>query len=180
MASVIIVEGIHDEMRIKSIFKDANVLITNGREIDDSKIELIKKLSVDNDIIVFTDPDAPGERIRNIISDACPSVKHAFLRKKDCISKNKKKVGIEHASNEVIIEALQSLVEPNDENLIAMSDLYELGLNGFKNSALIRDGVSEVLNIGKPNAKTFLKRINLLRITKEELGELVCKVKLEI
>ena len=155
MNSVIVVEGIHDEMKIKSVYPEDNIVITNGREIDDSKIELIKKLSVDNDIIVFTDPDAPGERIRNIISDACPSVKHAFLRKKDCISKNKKKVGIEHASNEVIIEALQSLVEPNDENLIAMSDLYELGLNGFKNSALIRDGVSEVLNIGRQMVRLF-------------------------
>ena len=40
--------------------------------------------------------------------------------------------------------------------------------------------ISDVLNIGRPNAKTFLKRINLLRITKEELGELICKVKLEV
>lgn len=180
MASVIIVEGIHDEMRIKSIYKDANVLITNGREIDSNTIELIKKLSLDHEIIVFTDPDAPGERIRSIITEAVPNAKQAFLRKKDCISKNKKKVGIEHASNDVIIEALESLLEPNDIGNITLLDLYELGLNGFEGSGLLRDRISFILNIGKPNAKTFLKRINLLKITKEELGELVCKVKLEV
>ena len=180
MASIIVVEGIHDEMRVKSVFKDANVLITNGREIDSKTIELIKMLSVDNEIIVFTDPDSPGERIRNIISEACPSVKHAFLRKRDCISKNKKKVGIEHASNEAIVDALNHLICPNDEDIISMVDLYDLGLNGFSYSGILRDKISDVLNIGRPNAKTFLKRINLLRITKEELGELICKVKLEV
>ena len=180
MASVIIVEGIHDEMRIKSIFSEANVLTTNGREIDSKTIDLIKKLSVDYDIIIFTDPDAPGERIRNIIKESVPCAKHAFLRKKDCISKNKKKVGIEHASNEAIIDALEHLLEPNNEDTISLLDLYELGLNGFINSGLLRDKISDILNIGRPNAKTFLKRINLLRLSKEELGDLVCKVKLEV
>lgn len=180
MASVIVVEGIHDEMKIKSIYKDANVLITNGREIDVKTIDLIKKLSLDHDIIVFTDPDAPGERIRSIVTEAVPTAKQAFLRKKDCISKNKKKVGIEHASSEAIVEALEHMIEPNNSFNISMLDLYELGLNGFIGSGLLRDKISDILNIGKPNAKTFLKRINLLNITKEELGELVCKVKLEV
>ena len=35
MNSVIVVEGIHDEMKIKSVYPDANVVITNGREISD-------------------------------------------------------------------------------------------------------------------------------------------------
>lgn len=179
MASVIVVEGIHDEMRIKSIFNDANVLTTNGREIDANTINLIKKLSLDYEIIIFTDPDSPGEKIRNIIKQAVPNAKHAFLRKKDCISKNGKKVGIEHATSEAIIEALNNLIEPNDKDTISLLDLYELGLNGFDNSGLLRDRISDILNIGKPNAKTFLKRINLLKLSKEELGELVCKVKSE-
>ena len=180
MASVIVVEGIHDEMRIKSIYPDVNVVTTNGREIDISTIELIKTLSIENDIIIFTDPDSPGEKIRNIITNEVPNCKQAFLRKKDCISKNKKKVGIEHASKECIIDALSNLIIPNSNKNIKVSDLYELGLNGYENSSLLREKISDILNIGKPNAKTFLKRINLLNITKEELEELVCKVKLAV
>ena len=52
MNSVIVVEGIHDEMKIKSVYPDANVVITNGREISDKTIDLIKTLSLNNEIII--------------------------------------------------------------------------------------------------------------------------------
>lgn len=178
MSSVIVVEGIHDEMRIKNIFKDAVVVTTNGREIPPTTLAFIKKLSLNNEIIVFTDPDSPGEKIRMIITELVPTAKHAFLRKKDCISKNKKKVGIEHAPKECIIEALENVITPNTRTpLITTLDLYELKLNGFNDSANIRNKISEELNIGRPNAKTFLKRVNLLGLTKEGLSEMICKIK---
>jgi hypothetical protein len=58
-----------------------------------------------------------------------------------------------------------------------MNELFELGLNGNSNSALLRDKISDYLNIGKPNCKTFLKRLNLLQIDKDKLVEILCKVK---
>jgi ribonuclease M5 len=178
MASVIVVEGVHDVARLKAIYPDCNCVITNGREIDNSTIELIKELSKNHEIIIFTDPDSPGERIRNIITDAVPNAKQAFLRKKDCISNNRKKVGIEHASAEAIINALDNVYTPTfKEDVITMNELFELGLNGNSNSSILRDKISEYLNIGKPNCKTFLKRLNLLQIDKEELKEIICKVK---
>ena len=179
MNNVIVVEGIHDEMKIKSVYPNANVVITNGREISDQTIDLIKTLSINNEIIIFTDPDAPGEAIRKRITDAVPTAKQAFLRKKDAISKNKKKVGIEHASKEVIIESLENVYTYNELNeSITMSDLYNLGLNGFPNSKILRDKISEHLNIGMPNAKTFLKRLNLIQISLEELKELCQKLEM--
>ena len=129
-------------------------------------------------IIIFTDPDSPGEKIRSIITNAVPNASQAFLRKKECISNNKKKVGIEHASIEAIKEALGEIYTPTDlKDTISLLDLYELGLNGYKDSRVLRDKISDILNIGKPNAKTFLKRLNLLQITKKELKDLICKVK---
>jgi len=175
---IIVVEGVHDVSKIKSVYPDANCIITNGREISNETIECIKELSKNNDIIVFTDPDSPGERIRGIISDAVPSCKHAFLRKKDCISNNKKKVGIEHASREAIIEALSNIYSNNSNiETITNQDLFNLGLNGNPDSAILRDKISNYLNIGKPNCKTFLKRLNLLGLDKEKVEELICKVK---
>lgn len=176
MNSVIVVEGIHDEMRIRSIYPSAFIVCTNGREISKDTIELLQKLSVSNEIIIFTDPDYPGEKIREIIAGAVPTAKHAFLRKKDAISKNKRKVGIEHASKECIIDSLQHIyAQKTGLNTISMADLFELGLNGSLNSAFLRAHISEVLNIGQPNAKTFLKRLNMLQITKEELYQLCQK-----
>ena len=53
-----------------------------------------------------------------------------------------------------------------------------LGLNGFPNSKILRDRISEYLNIGMPNAKTFLKRLNLIQISLEELKELCQKLEM--
>ena len=171
MSSVIVVEGIHDQMIIERIYPQANVVITNGSEIAGETIEFLKVLSSTHDIIIFTDPDTPGEKIRNIIAKAIPTAKHAFLRKKDAISKNHKKVGIEHAS----IACIKDFKTPNT---IHLKDLYDLKLLGMPNSGLLRDAISEKLNIGKPNGKTFLKRVNMLRMNREEL-ELLCQ-KLEL
>lgn len=63
-------------------------------------------------------------------------------------------------------------------NTIHLKDLYDLKLLGMPNSGLLRDAISEKLNIGKPNGKTFLKRVNMLRMSREEL-ELLCQ-KLEL
>lgn len=179
MNSVIVVEGIHDEMKIKSVFPNANVVITNGREISQPTLDMIKKLSETNEIIIFTDPDSPGEAIRKRITEIVPNAKQAFLRKKDAISKNRKKVGIEHADSDIIKESLDNLyIFNNSNNNINMSDLFRLGLNGNSGSAILRDRISEYLNIGKPNAKTFLSRLNLINISLEELEDLCQKLEM--
>ena len=176
--AIIVVEGLHDEINIKSVYPNANCVITNGSEVSKDTINLLKELSKNNEIIVFTDPDSPGERIRSIISEAIPNCSHAFLRNYECRSKNGRKVGIEHAFKDVIIDALGKIYkQTNEPDTITNIELFELGLNGSKESRILRDKLSDYLNIGKPNAKTFLKRVNLLRLTKEDIKELLCKVK---
>ncbi len=173
---IIVVEGIHDQMRILSLFPNSHVVITHGREISDDTINMLKTLSENNEIILFLDPDGPGEKIRSIITNEIPTAKQAFIPKKLCISTNKKKVGVEHASDSDIIEALRKVYTPKNVSAnITINDLYELGLIGNVNSLIIRNKISEELNIGAPNAKTFLKRINLFGITLDKLKELTNK-----
>ncbi len=173
MNSVIVVEGIHDEMRIKSLFPKANVVITNGREISDDTLKLIKTLSLSNEIIIFTDPDFPGEKIREKINLIVPNAKHAFLRKKDAISTNKRKIGIEHASDEALLASLANVYEyKENEGRLTNKDLFEIKLWGVPNSAILREKLAIKLNIGRPNGKTLLKRLNMLQISKEELVKL--------
>lgn len=175
---IIVVEGTHDEIKIKSVFKNAECIITNGSEISLKTISLIKEMSKLHRIIIFTDPDSPGEKIRKTIKEAVPTASEAFLRKKDAISNNKKKVGIEHASKEAIEEALSNVYTPSSlKDTITNLDLYELGLNGGVNSHKLREKISDILNIGNPNCKLFLKRLNLLQIERKELEDLLCKVK---
>ena len=53
------------------------------------------------------------------------------------------------------------------------NDLYELGLTGSKDSAKLREKVGNALHIGFGNAKTMLRRLNCLGITKEELEKVI-------
>jgi len=174
--NIIVVEGIHDESKIKEVYPDISCVVTNGSEISKDTINLIKELSKNNKIIIFTDPDHPGEKIRNIIEENVKDVSHAFLRSNICRSKNGKKVGIEHASSEAIIDALSNVItKTNKEDTITNIELYSLGLNGNDNSRILRDKISDYLNIGRPNAKTFLKRLNLLGLTKDNLINIIEK-----
>jgi len=178
MDDIIVVEGTHDVIKIHEAYPNANCVITNGSEISVDTINYIKELSKSHNIIVFTDPDYPGERIRSKIEEIVPNCKHAFIRKKDAHSHNFKKLGVEHATKEVIIECLENVYGNNvSEGTITNLDLFELGLTGMENSSELRDKISDKLNIGKPNNKTFLKRLNLIGITKEKLEDLLCQIK---
>ena len=178
MDDIIVVEGTHDVIKIHEAYPNANCVITNGSEISIETINYIKELSKNHNIIVFTDPDHPGERIRSKIEEIVPNCKHAFIRKKDAHSHNFKKLGVEHATKEVIIECLENVYDNNvSEGTITNLDLFELGLTGMENSSELRDKISDKLNIGKPNNKTFLKRLNLIGITKEKLEDLLCQIK---
>ncbi len=173
--SLIVVEGIHDEERIKKIYNDAFVITTNGSEISKMTLDMLKNYAENYNILVFTDPDYPGERIRAKIHEAVPSAIDLFLPKKPCISKNKKKVGIEHAPGELIKEALDTYMFGYEKlsSDITYDFLLDLGLVGNKNSNILRGKVSNRLNIGNPNAKTFLKRVNALGISKKEIEHII-------
>ena len=166
---IVVVEGMHDLERLKRIYPEMDILITNGSEIEEN-LPTIIEASKKRDIILFLDPDYPGERIRKILQSHIPNAKNAFLKKDLAISKNRKKVGIEHAKKEDIILALGNVLSPSENtNSITYLDLYELGLFGNENSSKLRDYVCEELNIGHTNGKTFLKRINMFGITVEQL-----------
>ncbi len=173
---VIVVEGKNDQERISRLFKGSLVITTNGSEISNETIETLVTLSKTKDIILLLDPDYPGERIRSIITNHVPNAKHAFINKKDAISSNKKKVGVEHATDEVILNSLNNLLtKSNDVELITYSMLITVGLAGDSSSSELRNKISSYLNIGKPNAKSFLKRINMLGYDLDKLIELIDK-----
>jgi ribonuclease M5 len=177
MKSLIVVEGIHDLERIKKLYKDQLVITTNGSQISKETLSMIKEYSKTYKIIIFTDPDSPGERIRHKILEVVPNASEAFLEKKICISKNHKKVGIEHADLSNIKKALDQYIDKDIEcGTLTISDLINLGLSGKNNSSFLRDKISNKLNIGKPNSKTFLKRINALNISYSELEKLIGEI----
>ena len=167
---VLVVEGKNDKARLLAIFPDLNVITTNGSEISDETLEMIKELSKNHKVILFLDPDYPGERIRTKINNYVPGCDNVFLEKKLAIDERKHKVGIEHASFLDIKKALENRITYKEKkNSISINDLYSIGLIGQDISVKKREYLASVLHIGNPNGKTLLKRLNYMGIEFEEL-----------
>jgi ribonuclease M5 len=168
---VLVVEGKHDSALLKSVI-DCETIITNGSTLSATTRKLIVETAHQRGIIVFTDPDSTGERIRRQITKLVPDAKHAFLPQHLALGKGK--IGVEHAKSSDILEALENIKtfeEPTRS--ITMSDLFELGLAGGTMSESRRNRIAHHFNIGDCNAKTFLKRCGMLRITPQQLKDTV-------
>ena len=171
---VLVVEGKNDKARILAIFPHLNVITTNGSEISNETLDMIEELSKNHEIILFLDPDYPGERIRNIILNRVPSCQNVYIQKSKAIDERKHKVGVEHTSDEDIISALENRISYSHKaNNLSTADLYKLGLLGTPNSSLKREFLSLKLHIGNPNGKTLLNRLNFLQLTYKELEEIL-------
>ena len=77
--AVVVVEGKDDTIRLKQFFPGIETVETNGSAVSDSVLTQLKQLSKTRQIIVFTDPDFNGERIRRIVTNAVPNAKQAFI-----------------------------------------------------------------------------------------------------
>lgn len=174
--AVIVVEGKSDVQFLES-FLDAEFVITNGSEVSRETIEYIRSLSVIKKVIVLTDPDSPGKRIRDILDNEIPNLSHAFVEKNKSIKKHK--VGVAESSKEHILEAISNLLEKNElvQGALTMRDLYTLDLCGKDYSNSLRVKVMSELHLGYGNAKTLLKRLNSMNIDYDKLKSVVEKVK---
>ena len=157
-----VVEGKKDSAKLKSIFPKCTTIETNGSAISKQTINLIKKVSINNNVIVFTDPDLPGKKIRQIILKEVPSLKHAFINRKDAIKNNK--LGVAETSRENIVKAIDSLVEFKNINNFSTSwkKYFSLGYVGKTDSSLKRKRLCKKLNIPYANSKTLFKWINMI------------------
>lgn len=164
---VIVVEGKDDTARIKEVLH-ADTIETNGSAVGEVVIEQIRHAQEKRGVIVFTDPDYPGKRIRQIVSDAVPGCKHAFLPRHEAISH--KGLGVEHATPEAILAALENIYEEMAEPLVEItkSDLIKYGLIGRPDSKSRREKLGLNLNIGYANAKQLYKRLTMFHISREE------------
>ena len=167
---ILVVEGKTD-VAFLSTFIDAEFVTTNGSEIPSKTIEYLQKSSGNRDIFVLTDPDSPGKRIRDILDEKIPNLKHCFVSKESSIKNNK--VGVAESTKDEILKALNSFVQSKKRAPVTVTsnDLVQLGLTGQEDSFEKRKKVSEKFHLGFCNAKTFLKRVNYSGLTVEDLKE---------
>lgn len=179
---VIVVEGKDDTANLKR-FYEVDTYETRGSAIDEDDLERIERLHDLRGVIVFTDPDYNGERIRKIIMQAIPTVKHAFLQRDEATPKSKTKgrsLGVEHASFEDLEKALSSVrgyYDDDNQFDITKSDLMRLGLLMGGESRKRREYLGEHLRIGYCNGKQLLKRLELFGINLMEVEEVMGEYK---
>lgn len=169
---VIVVEGKSDTVAVKRA-TGADTIETNGSAIDDQTLMRIEHAAKVRGVIVFTDPDYPGRRIRAIIEERVPSVKHAFLEKHKTIAKNGQSLGIEHASDEHIRQAIRAVysIEEREQIEVSIAALMEARLIGHPAARRRRERLGELLNIGQVNGKGLKKRLEMFRIEQHILEE---------
>ncbi len=172
---VLIVEGKMDVAAIsKSV--EADCIITGGFTLNKKTLNDIEAAYKRRGIIILTDPDSAGERIRKFLTKRFPNAKHAFVPKTDATANND--IGIEQASPDAIRTALKKVrtlsFEPT--NIFKIEDLIKNQLDGSPNAAEKRMKLGAILGIGFTNAKNFLKRLNNYGVTREEFDAAIKKI----
>lgn len=167
---VLVVEGKMDVAAIHRAL-EADCLITGGFSLTPHLMQSIEAAYRKRGIIIFTDPDYAGEKIRRTLTKKFPDAKHAFISKEDASTEDD--IGVENASPEAIRDALSKIktATMNPEQIFTMQDLFENDLNGSENASENRARLGKLLGIGFSTAKTFLHRLNTYGVTREEFEE---------
>lgn len=175
----VVVEGKYDAARLAGIV-DATILTTDGFAVfrDKEMQRLFKRLAHAQGLILLTDSDAAGFRIRHFVTKLAGAehVVQAYIPAVP--GKERRKVepgkegllGVEGIANETILEALQTAtahdvkmseeLDGEERHPIMYSDLYEWGLSGRPDCAEFR--------------RAFLRRLGLPpRLSKKELLEVL-------
>lgn len=175
---IIVVEGKDDTKRIKLVV-DADTIETIGSAINEEILEQIAYAQEIRGVIVFTDPDFSGEKIRKIIAEHVPMAKHAFISRGEAVPSKKGSLGVEHASDEAILAALSHVMTPQigeHAQLIPQSLLLDAGLIAGPHAKWRREKLGDLLKIGYTNGKQLRKRLDMFQITEEQFLDAMRKI----
>ncbi len=168
----IIVEGKYDKMKVSSIV-EGNIIETKGFGIFKSTQlkEYLKREACKNGIIVLTDSDKAGFKIRSYIKSFCgerAKIYNVYLPEVEGKERRKKKpssqglLGVEGMERELIEKNLQRFTkESTDERRITSRELFKFKLTGSADSAQRRKTL--LIKMGLPtalNTNSLLKVLN--------------------
>ncbi len=161
---IVVVEGHSDTNKLKKLF-DVETIETNGFALDEETINLIKKSAKTRGVILFLDPDGPGEAIRKKISIHLDYFQNIFIDPNK-IKKNSKKIGVAEAQDSDILEAFKNIVT-FDKNIQTISWDEYLSLN--LNTQEKRKQICDLFKISVCNNKQLFKRLNMMGIKLKDL-----------
>jgi len=188
----VIVEGKYDKIKLSAII-DTVIIETDGFAVfkDKEKQKLIRFLAEKRGIIIMTDSDSAGFKIRNFINGITKSenIKNVYIP--DIYGKEKRKtemskegkLGVEGMKPEIILSALKKAGVLCDENektechKITHTDFFEDGISGGENSSEIRKALAKQLDLPERISSSALLKIINVYMTYDEYKEAVKTVK---
>ncbi|MCH5191213.1 MAG: DUF4093 domain-containing protein [Oscillospiraceae bacterium] len=188
----VIVEGKYDKIKLSGIL-DTVIIETDGFGVfkDKEKQRLIRFLAEKRGIIIMTDSDSAGFKIRSFLNGITDvkNIKNVFIP--DVYGKEKRKtemsregkIGVEGIETELILSALQKagvFCSENDKpsgREITRTDFFEDGVSGGENSSEIRTALARELGLPtRISASSLLKIINTC-MTYDEYKTAVKKIR---
>jgi ribonuclease M5 len=175
---VLVVEGKMDVVAIDKAV-EADCIITEGFNLKKQALKNIEQAYKKRGVIILTDPDSAGERIRSYLTKRFPNAKHAFVPVEDATDNDD--IGIEQAKPDAIRKALEKVrtMDWEPTNNFSGADLIVNDLSGANAAASRRAKLGAKLGLGFANAKTFLKRLNHYGVTREEFERAVAELNAE-
>ena len=175
----ILVEGRYDKNTLSQIV-DATIFESAGFGIfnNSQQLSLLRKVAATRGLIVFTDSDGAGLVIRNHVKSAIEPqyLKHAYIpdiygkEKRKAVPGKEGKLGVEGMPREVLLESLRragaTFLEDTTMHIpcgITKQDMYDIGLSGRDNSALLRKRLAKALDFPENiSANALLHALNVL------------------
>lgn len=190
LKQAIIVEGKYDKIKLKSLI-DGVIITSDGFRIfkDKEKLALIRRLAQNDGIIILTDSDTAGFKLRNFIRSAVKNsnVTNIYIpqvkgREKRKLADSKEGLlgveGIDAKTLRRIFSDAGVLDEKTTEIIdpITKMDFYNDGLTGGQNSSFKRQELLKILKLPSyVSANSLLDVINRL-MTKAEYKQAVAKM----
>lgn len=186
----IIVEGKYDKIKLSSIV-DAVIIVTNGFGIfrDREKLELIRYYAQKTGIIILTDSDSAGRKIRGYIKGAVKKGRIINVYIPDVFGKEKRKekpsaegkLGVEGIDVKTLVSAFEksgvTASESNRKSDITKLTLYELGLSGGNESKKLRERLQKSLGLPSlMSSGSFVEVLNTM-MDSTELAEYIKEIK---
>lgn len=192
LKQAVIVEGKYDKIKLSSIINSV-IITTNGFGIykDKEKMQLIKYYANKTGIIIMTDSDSAGFRIRNYLRNSIKSGNIINVYIPDIFGKEKRKstpsaegkLGVEGIEKSIILNSLKkagitSISESVNNDPITKNDLYFLGLSGTQDSSQKRDKLKKYFNLPSLLSSNLLVEVLNTIVTKEELIKVMKEIKI--
>ena len=184
----VIVEGKYDKIKLSGIL-DTVIVETDGFAVfkDKEKQHLIRFLAEKRGIIIMTDSDSAGFKIRSFLKGIIKNanVKNVYIP--DVYGKEKRKtemskegkLGVEGMETKIIMMALEKagvLYNENDKREgreITHTDFFEDGISGGENSSQIRKAFAKQLGLPELISSSALLKIINSYMTYDEYKEVI-------